>query len=163
MSAGKETLMVAWPAILQALAFGVVVGEVLLPSLGLLTVLSLGLFGYSWYFILTELPGWCAWAYGAIDVALSPFAVKLAFHLMGKSPISHQGDLGKGSGLEALDAILSQHIGKECVVEMPLRPSGKIRIGDEILEAESPGEFIDRGASVRVVSVAGSRIKVEPC
>lgn len=161
MKGAMDGLAYFWPALLQVLAFGVVIGEILLPSLGLLSLLSLGLFAYSWIWILGELPGWAAWTYGGLDIALAPFAVKFAFRFMGKSTISHRSDLGRGSGLEELDRNLARHIGQEAVVEMPLRPSGKIRLGNDVLDAVSDGSFLDRGARVRVVSVSGSRIQVE--
>ncbi len=45
--------------------------------------------------------------------------------------------------------------------ESVLRPSGKAVIGDRYLDVSAVGEFIERGAKIRVVSVAGGQISVE--
>jgi membrane-bound ClpP family serine protease len=47
------------------------------------------------------------------------------------------------------------------VTTTPLRPSGKARFGDEIVQVVSDGSMIEKGASVTVIEVHGSRIVVE--
>ena len=150
-----------WPLLLQAAAFGVAMAEVMIPSFGLLMVLCVGLAAYSWYYILTELPRMAALGFALLDLMLIPLGIKLAFSFLGRSPISHRTDLGTGSGLEAVDQDLHRHVGGTAVVEAPLRPTGRIRIGDDSFEAQTAGEWVDRGATVRVVSVSGSRFQVE--
>lgn len=44
--------------------------------------------------------------------------------------------------------------------ETPLRPAGKIRIGDELVDVVTDGAFIEKGRNVRVVEVAGNRVVV---
>lgn len=149
-----------WPAILQALAFGVAMAEVVVPSFGLLALISAGLLAWSW-FMITELPRMAAIWFGLADIILIPIGIRFAFKYLGKSPASHTSDLGAGSGLESLDRDLSKHVGSVVSVDAALRPTGKIRIGDEVFEAQTAGEFVDRGNQVKVVSVAGSRFQVE--
>lgn len=149
-----------WPAILQALAFGVAMAEVVVPSFGILAVVSAGLLAWSW-FLITELPRAAALWFGLADLILIPIGIKFAFNYLGRSPASHTTDLGSGSGLESLDRELTRHVGSVVGVESALRPTGKIRIGDELYEAQTAGEFVDRGAQVKVVSVSGSRFQVE--
>ncbi len=48
------------------------------------------------------------------------------------------------------------------VATSPLRPAGKARFGDQIVGVVSDGRSVDSGADVRVVSVLGNRIVVEP-
>ncbi|MEM6471120.1 MAG: NfeD family protein [Planctomycetota bacterium] len=43
----------------------------------------------------------------------------------------------------------------------PLRPSGKARFGDEVIQVVSDGSMIEKGATVTVVDVQGSRVVVE--
>jgi len=43
-----------------------------------------------------------------------------------------------------------------------LRPTGRIEVGDELIDVTSTGGFIDPGTTVRVVEVYGSMIRVEP-
>jgi membrane-bound serine protease (ClpP class) len=149
-----------WPAILQALAFGVAMAEVIVPSLGLLAIISISLLTWSW-FMITELPRIAAIWFGLADIILFPIGIRYAFKYLGKSSASHTTDLGTGSGLEFLDQDLSRHVGNTATVDAALRPTGKIRVGDEVFEAQTSGEFVDRGSLVKVVSVAGSRFQVE--
>lgn len=150
-----------WPVILQALAFAVLFAEILVPSFGALALLALGLGVWSWTFIVAELPRGAAIAFAAADAVLVPLAVRQAFRYLGRSPVSHRTDVGTGSGLEEAARPLAGMIGREAAAETPLRPAGKIRLGGDIFEAESPGEFIEAGARVRVAAVRGTIFLVE--
>jgi membrane-bound ClpP family serine protease len=149
-----------WPAVLQILFFAVGMAEVVVPSFGILAVIAAGLLAWSW-FLIAELPRMAALGFGLADLILIPIGIRFAFKYLGRSPASHSTDLGTGSGLEGLDKDLSRHVGSVVTVDAPLRPTGKIRVGDEVFEAQTAGEFVDRGAPVKVVSVAGSRFQVE--
>ncbi len=52
-------------------------------------------------------------------------------------------------------------IGIEGVVYSALRPAGAIEIGNRRIDAVSDGSFIEKGARVRVIEVAGNRVVVE--
>ena len=41
-----------------------------------------------------------------------------------------------------------------------LRPAGKAEFGDEVLNVETEGEFVEAGVKVEVVEVSGNRIIV---
>ncbi|MDB5106042.1 MAG: hypothetical protein JWP91_3731 [Fibrobacteres bacterium] len=150
-----------WPIALQAMAFGVAFAEVVVPSFGILLVLCLGLAGYSWYIILTRLPFPAAIWFGIADMILVPLFIKYAFKYLGTSKISHRTDLGQGSGLEAMDKDLGRFVGSTAEVDAVLRPTGRIRIGDDVFEAQTGGDYIEKGAPVKIVSVNGSRFQVE--
>jgi membrane-bound serine protease (ClpP class) len=149
-----------WPAVLQALAFAVAMAEVIIPSFGLLSLLCAGLFIWSWVLII-ELPRSAAVWFGLADILLVPLLIRFAFSYLGRSPVSHRTHLGTGSGLETLDQSLTRHVGSTATVESALRPTGKIRIGDELFEAQAGGEFVEAGSQVKIVSVSGSRFQVE--
>jgi membrane-bound serine protease (ClpP class) len=51
-------------------------------------------------------------------------------------------------------------IGDRGIADSPLRPAGKIRVGEQYLDVISDGTFIDRGRVVRIVEVSGNRIVV---
>ncbi len=149
------------PLTLQILSFAVAFAEIMLPSFGLLAVLCALIFAWSWFLIVTRLGHGAALGFGVADLILIPIFIRFAFAYLGRSPISHQTSLGHGSGLEAKDRELQRHVGATALADGPLRPTGRIRIGDETFEAQTAGEFVERGASVKVVSVAGSRFAVE--
>lgn len=150
-----------WPIALQAMAFGVAFAEVIVPSFGILFALCIGLAGYSWYIILNQLPSSAAIWFGVADMILVPVFIKYSFRYLGRSRISHQSNLGHGSGLESLDKELQRHVGASAYVDSDLRPTGRIRIGDDVFEAQTGGDYVEKGASVRIVSVSGSRFHVE--
>jgi len=52
-------------------------------------------------------------------------------------------------------------VGERGEVFTALRPAGTILIRDKRLDAVSDGTFIDKGATVRVIDVQGSRVVVE--
>lgn len=154
--------MKAWvPLALQALAFAVGFAEVILPSFGLLAVLCLGLFAWSWVLLAAHFGRGMMLGVGLFDLVMIPLLIRAGFAYLGKSAISHRTDLGQGSGLENVDIELGRHVGALAVADTALRPTGRIRIGEETYEAHTAGDWVERGAQVKVVSVAGSRFQVE--
>lgn len=52
-------------------------------------------------------------------------------------------------------------LGKEGIAHTRLMPSGKVEIEDEIYDAYSRGEFIDKGEKIKVISTEGTSLKVK--
>jgi membrane-bound serine protease (ClpP class) len=57
--------------------------------------------------------------------------------------------------------MLKVHAGDTGTTETPLHPVGRVRFGDNLLDAVSEGEMIDQGKTVRVLRRDGNRIVVE--
>ncbi|WP_202928161.1 NfeD family protein [Cyclobacterium salsum] len=55
----------------------------------------------------------------------------------------------------------NEMLGKQGVSHTRLMPSGKVLIDDEIYDAYSRGEFIDRGETVQVISTEGTSLRVK--
>jgi len=53
-------------------------------------------------------------------------------------------------------------IGKTGIAHTVLRPSGKILVDDQVYDASSRGEFIEKGTTIEVIAQSGSTIKVKP-
>lgn len=153
-------MKILFPAILQVLAFSVAMAEVVIPSFGILSMLSAGLLIWSWVVIL-DVGGRGPMWFGIADIILIPVLIKIGFSYLARSPVSHRTDLGTGSGLESVDQALTRHVGAVVPVEASLRPTGKIRIGEEVFEAQTAGEWVEKGSQVKVVAIAGSRFQVE--
>ncbi len=65
---------------------------------------------------------------------------------------------GEAAALSAgLDAIVIGDVGRSLG---PLRPSGKMQLGDSIVDVVSEGDFIEDGQSVRVIAKLGPKITV---
>lgn len=59
-------------------------------------------------------------------------------------------------------SIYGNHLlGAEGLAHTRLMPSGKVKINDEIYDAYSRGEFIDRGESIKVISTEGTSLRVK--
>lgn len=149
------------PLVLQALSFAVGFAEVILPSFGILSILCGALFIWSWSMLIGNFGRGMWLGVGLADLVLIPIVIRSAFVYLGRSPISHRTDVGHGSGLEETDRELGRHVGATALAETALRPTGRIRIGDEAFEAQSAGEWVERGAQVKIVAVSGSRFQVE--
>jgi membrane-bound ClpP family serine protease len=52
-------------------------------------------------------------------------------------------------------------VGDVGVAETMCRPVGKVRFGDDLLDASSEGGIVERGATVRVLANDGNRLIVE--
>ena len=68
---------------------------------------------------------------------------------------------GSSSGAAAVQEARA-HVGDIGVTTSKLRPSGKARFGDLLVDVVAEGEFLGSGADVRVVAVRGNRIVVRP-
>lgn len=51
-------------------------------------------------------------------------------------------------------------VGDEGRADSPLRPSGKMTVGSQLVDVVTDGEFVDAGEQVKVVEIQGSRIVV---
>jgi membrane-bound serine protease (ClpP class) len=69
--------------------------------------------------------------------------------------------VGTGSGLEAATRALEVHLGTVVEADTALRPAGKIRVGDNVYEARTAGEFVDQGVRVRITALRGTEFLVE--
>lgn len=63
------------------------------------------------------------------------------------------------SGYVAAD--FSKYLGAEGVASTPLRPAGVMKVDDDNLSVVSDGEFIEKGAKIKIKTVEGNRIVVE--
>lgn len=152
---------VFWPILLQALAFCVAMAELLLPSFGLLTLLCVGLAGYSWYLIWTTLPNVAMVSFFIADLALIPAGFFLGLRIIGRSPLSHRSDVGHGTGLEPEEGKLQLLIGRKGIVEAMLRPAGKVRIDQDVYEAITTGDYLAKDQEVRIIALHAGALQVE--
>jgi membrane-bound serine protease (ClpP class) len=53
------------------------------------------------------------------------------------------------------------YLGESGIAFTVLRPSGKVKIGEEVLDAYTRGEFIAEGAQVKVIDEEGTSLKVK--
>ena len=151
------------PTGLLVLALVLIMAEVLVPSMGLLSVLA-----------VASLVGSIASAFqhdsdvGITFVIVASFVVPLA--IVGSMKLVPKSPLGKKliiSGLSfdsahATDQRDAALLGRTGLVEAALRPAGMARIDGRRVDVVSLGESIPVGTLVQVVEVRGNRVVVAP-
>lgn len=149
------------PILLLGLGIALIVAEVLIPSMGILSLMA-----------AASLIGSVATAF-TIDSAtgiqflvavavLGPLALLLGMKLFPRSPVGRRMMLG-GLSFDSKAATDDRDIemaGRRGVVEAPLRPAGIARIEGRRVDVVSRGEVLDRGTPVEVIEVQGNRVVV---
>jgi len=154
-------MTLALAVVLLGLGLGLIVAEILFPSLGLLAVLA-----------TASIIGAVAVAFGIdsstgtiflVVVALAvPVTILLGFKIFPKTPMG-RALINPGLSFDSTRSYDARDIalaGKEGVVESMLRPAGIARIEGRRVDVVSRGEMIQAGERVRVVEVEGNRVVV---
>jgi membrane-bound serine protease (ClpP class) len=84
--------------------------------------------------------------------------------LLPKTPLYEHLVSSSTSGERNVTELARVHllqVGQVGVTTSPLRPGGKARFGDQILDVISQGELVDRGQKVRIIGHSGSEAVVE--
>lgn len=149
------------PVILQLLATAVVIAEFVLPSLGLLTVMALALFGYSLYIVFSHVSPMAGFVFLAFDICLIPVVVIAGIKLLASSPVTLRTTLDQSGGAMSQPPQWAQLVGKCATAVTDLRPAGAALIEGQRYDVVSMGDFIVRGSALDVVSVEGNRIVVK--
>jgi len=149
------------PIILQLGAFLVGMAEILIPSMGILSLIAVGLLGYSWYYIIQDLPQIGVWAFLLIDIISIPIFLKFGFSFLNNSSFTLKQTLKQGTGLEKAMEAQPNLVGKSGIVESQLTPTGKATIDGHILEVSSDSEVIEKGTVVTVIEIVGNKIIVK--
>ncbi len=102
----------------------------------------------------------------AIGFVLSLVGSVLLMQYMPKLPLTNRLALDEAVPYDeptvTADSPLAKvAVGAVGVVETMCRPVGKVRFGEELLDAAAEGDYIDVGQDVRLVSVDGNRLVVE--
>ncbi len=132
-------------------------GELLLPTQGVLGVLGAGaiLWGIGRAFFVNQ---WLGLGLLVATLLATPFAITAAVNLWPRTPIGRRLILGPVDE----DVVQPPRVGlgQTGVVVTPLRPVGVCEFGGERHEARADVGEIDAGANVRVASIDGGRIVV---
>ena len=92
-----------------------------------------------------------------IVISISLNAVKKG--KFGRSSLTLEGTVNDG-GVADREA-LQEMLGKEGTALTPLRPVGAVEFENGKMNVQSDGEFIEKGASVRVLRVSGTTVYVK--
>ncbi len=140
-------------ASLQLLALLLMVGEVFLPTFGILTVATLAALGGSLW--LARDLGNVPWILAGIDLVVFPALAWLLLSRIGPGPMGLSAQLSKGAAQET-PGLCGLH-GRTLT---DLRPVGKARIGEESFDVVSAGAFLAADCEIVVIETNNNRIVV---
>lgn len=146
--------------ILQFAAVAVIVAEVIIPSGGLLGLLSACLVGYSLYTVFCDVSVNAGYLLLGIDVAALPLVVLACLKLLAKSPATLRTELSSSAGVTSQSPGLETLVGRKGVALTNLRPSGIAVIDGRRVDVVSRGEYIDKDSDVAVIAVEGNQVIV---
>jgi len=138
--------------------------EMLTPSMGIFTVVAIGLIVGAAYKAF-EHSSDAGMVVLAVNLALFPLTILLVMRLYKRSPMALDNEIRAGVPVDndpVAASPLSEYVGKEGKALTMLRPSGSVQIGEARLDVVTQGKFVEAGAKVRVLKVQNDVLVVEP-
>ncbi len=148
------------PIVFQILGLLVVLAEIFIPSLGVLTVIALGLFVYSLHLVFTTISTSAGMMFVAADLVVVPIVLILGMKLLAASPLSLRNRLSSKGGVVSQAPGLKIYQDKQGKAVTALRPSGTALIEGKRLDVVTDGDYIEAQTPIRVTGVTGNRIIV---
>lgn len=148
------------PFVLQFVGIAIVILEMVIPSGGILALLSIGMIGYSLYLVFTTVSTSVGMTFVGVDAILIPVALLIGIKLLAKSPAALNKSLSREEGVMSQSPELDQYMGAEGVAITDLRPSGTALILDKRVDVVSRGEYIEKTSAIVVRTITGNQIIV---
>jgi membrane-bound ClpP family serine protease len=141
--------------IFMLVAAGIVllVGELLLPTHGVLGIVGLLCIGAA-IFVVFRVNKWVGMVAFLACLIASPFLFNLAMNLWAKSPVGRRIIL---QPVQTPTSAASVTVGQTGTAVTALRPIGECDFGDTRLEAHSELGIIEPGQKVRIVAINNGR------
>ena len=149
------------PIILQLIGVFVLIAEIIIPSGGILGIITVGLMGYSLYLVFTTISTFVGMVFVIADIIMFPVILFAGIKLLAKSPATLKTSLSKTNGFSSQSDELIEFIGLSGIVATDLRPAGTATINNRRVDVVSRGEYIDKGAGIIVLAVEGNRVVVK--
>ncbi len=156
-----------WSVILLLVGLLLVVGEVFVPSGGLLGFLAVAAVLSSVLVAFYNRGLETGLVFLAVTAITVPITLALAFRWWPKTPLGKRLLLELRTGDEVLPdspmrRTLRELVGKVGTANTMMLPSGGVTIGGLSIDAVSEGMAIEAGQRVRVMDVRGNRVVVRP-
>ncbi|MDA8402788.1 MAG: serine protease, partial [Desulfobacteraceae bacterium] len=133
------------PILLQLAAVAVLIAEIIVPTGGILGIITAGLFGYSLYLVFTGISQTAGMIFIAADVALVPLVLFTGIKLLAISPATLKTSLSKADGYSAQHEGLASLSGQTGMAFTDLRPAGIGIISGQRVDVVTRGEYLDKG------------------
>jgi membrane-bound serine protease (ClpP class) len=148
------------PIVLQIIGIFVIIAEVIVPTGGILAIVSTGLIGGSLYLVFTQASSFAGIAFVMADLIVIPASVFIGFKLLARSPAALKKSLSREDGVQSQSPELEGYLGVEGVTVTDLRPSGVALIDGKRLDVVSRGEYLEKSSNIVVMAVTGNQIIV---
>ena len=149
-----------FPIFLQLLGVLVVIAEIIVPSGGMLAILSISVFGYSIFLVFNNFSTTAGFIFLGIDAVTLPFLIIIGLKMLAKSPLTLNKKLSSKEGILSQSPELQSYLGQEGIALSDLRPSGIARINGKRVDVVTRGEYLEKNTPIVVYSVTGNQVIV---
>ena len=148
------------PIILQLVGVVVIIAEIILPSGGILSIVALGVFGYSLFIVFNEISMIIGFSFVAADLILIPVLVIVGLKLLARSPVTLRKTLSRKEGVSSQSSELESYVGTQGNAVTDLRPAGIAVINGKRVDVVTRGEYLEKNSAIIVTTVTGNQIIV---
>jgi membrane-bound serine protease (ClpP class) len=148
------------PVVLQLAGVLIIIAEIILPSGGLLSLVAVGLFGYSLFIVFHDISTMAGTYFVLADLIIIPALLALGLKILARSPATLRETLSSKNGVVSQSPELESFMGREGKSVTDLRPGGTAIIDNKRLDVVSRGEYIEKDSNLIVVEVTGNQIIV---
>jgi len=148
------------PVVLQLAGVLIIIAEIILPSGGLLSLVAVGLFGYSLFIVFHDISTKAGTYFVLADLIIIPALLALGLKFLARSPATLRETLSSENGVVSQSPELESFMGREGKSVTDLRPGGTAIIDNKRLDVVSRGEYIEKDSNLIVVEVTGNQIIV---
>jgi len=149
------------PLVMQLVGVGVIIAEFIVPTAGVLAFLSIGIFGFSIYYVFAHVSTHAGITFVVADLLMIPVLVIIGFKMLASSPAALHNSLANKDGTVSQPAEWSALIGKTGNAQTALHPAGSAVIDGVKYDVVSKGDFIEKGKPIVVAAIDGNRIVVK--
>lgn len=150
-----------WPIVLQLVGVIVIIAEFVVPSAGILTVISIAVFGFSLFLVFSSMSINVGLLFLMFDLILIPIVVFFGMRLMAASPATLKTTLSSKDGTVSQPPEWQALPGLQGDTLTDLHPTGTVLINGKRYDVVSRGEYITKGCRVVVANVDSNRIVVK--
>ncbi len=147
--------------ILQLVGVVVIIAEIIIPSGGILSILAVGLFGYSLYIVFNQVSASAGMVFVMADIIIIPILVYFGIKILAKSPVTLRARLSKKDGVTSQNLEQNRYLGMEGRAVTDLRPSGVAVINQIRIDVVTRGEYLEKQTEIVVTAVRGNQIIVK--
>lgn len=147
--------------ILQLVGILVIIAEIIIPSGGILSILAVGVFGYSLYIVFSQASATAGLVFVMADLVTIPVLVYIGIKVLARSPVTLRARLSKRDGVTSQDAAQNALLGMEGRTVTDLRPSGVANINQQRIDVVTRGEYLEKETDIVVTAVRGNQIVVK--